>query len=540
MKNKIVVTFVLLLLSGCGSYNDLDSEREANVLVDKSSWYSNMTDDVLEVHVGIPVPNPSGYTLEDVDSDIDPYDDYEPELNVQFSAADFLSDGLNATFRLRGKSTRNADQKSYRIKLESETNLWRSQQKIQLQKHPYDLTRMRNKLSFDLFRDIPDFASLRTQFVHLEINGTDYGLYTHVENVGKEYLLNRGLDKDDNLYKAQAFAFSYKDELALNSLGEPLDPEAFDTVVSIERGDEQTKLLEMINALEVHDFEVVFDRYFNRNNYLTWLAINILTGNQDTNSQNFYLYNPLKSDKFFFLPWDYDGAWGFDRQPVNTQNGPYYARWQAGISNWWNVSLHKKFLSSQQNRDDLDNMIQTIRQQYLSDSKIQERITVYKNLVKPYISSSTDLVYLPALASLDEDRILEWEAELDLLPLRVEENFQKYKDLLGSPMPFWQAARYDQTTGVLRVNWDESIDLQGDTVEYDLQVADNVDFNNSIINLTGLSEISYEQNVVLTSGTYYMKVISKESNNSTHWQEAFDRVGINNRNYFGVFEFIVE
>lgn len=540
INNRFIVTFVLFILSGCGSYNDLDSETQVNVLVDKSSWYSNMTDDVLEMHVVIPTPNPSGYTLADIDSDTDTYDDYEPELNVQFSTADFIPNGLNATFRQRGKSTRNTDQKSYRIKLDTGTDLWRFQEKLQLQKHPYDLTRMRNKLSFDLFRDIPDFASLRTQFVHLDINGTDYGLYTHVENVGKEYLINRGLDKDDNLYKAQNFAFYYKDGLSLNALGQPLDLEAFERVISIERGDDQTKLLSMINALETQDFETVFAKYFNRNNYLTWMAINVLTGNQDTITQNFYMYNPLKSDKFFFLPWDYDGAWGFDRQPYNTLNGPYYARWEGGISNWWGVPLHKGFLSSPQNRADLDAMIQSIRQQYLTESKIQERVGVYKDLIRPYISAFPDINQLPVIASSDAEKILEWEAELDALPLRLEENLQQYYELLDSPMPFWQGANYDGVNGVLVLNWDKSVDLQGDPIEYDLLVADNIDFNNSIVNEPGLSDIVYQQSVLLPVGTYYMKVISKESNNFAHWQEAFDRVEINDRKYFGVFEFIVE
>ena len=58
---------------------------------------------------------------------------------------------------------------------------------------------MRNKLAFDLFREIPHIASLRTQFYHLKVTYTvestdpqtalsvglhpdeDFGLFTHVE-----------------------------------------------------------------------------------------------------------------------------------------------------------------------------------------------------------------------------------------------------------------------------------------------------------------------------------------------------------------------
>jgi len=51
---------------------------------------------------------------------------------------------------------------------------------------------------------MPHFPSLRTQFVNLWIdNGLgseDFGLYTHTEFIGKEYVQNRGMAKDDNLY----------------------------------------------------------------------------------------------------------------------------------------------------------------------------------------------------------------------------------------------------------------------------------------------------------------------------------------------------
>ena len=52
-------------------------------------------------------------------------------------------------------------------------------------------------------------------------------------------------------------------------------------------------------------------------------------GNRDTVNQNFALYQPKDSDKFYFLPWDYDGALGFEGQPdikkenTYTVNGNY-------------------------------------------------------------------------------------------------------------------------------------------------------------------------------------------------------------------------
>ncbi len=38
------------------------------------------------------------------------------------------------------------------------------------------------------------------------------------------------------------------------------------------------------------------------------MATNILLYQTDAVTHNFYLYNPVGSEKLYFLPWDYDGA----------------------------------------------------------------------------------------------------------------------------------------------------------------------------------------------------------------------------------------
>ncbi len=50
----------------------------------------------------------------------------------------------------------------------------------------------------------------------------------------------------------------------------------------------------------------------------------ILTNNTDTTSQNYYLYNPINTENFYFLPWDYDYAWGASLEGDSIENKP---RW---------------------------------------------------------------------------------------------------------------------------------------------------------------------------------------------------------------------
>ena len=57
----------------------------------------------------------------------------------------------HATIELRGSTSRTAIQKSYQIKLYADAGTWRGSRIINLLKHPFDLTRVRNALSFEYF-----------------------------------------------------------------------------------------------------------------------------------------------------------------------------------------------------------------------------------------------------------------------------------------------------------------------------------------------------------------------------------------------------
>ena len=553
---KTTISLLLLLLLGaCSSYNDVDKTPSVvGDIEDNASWYEDMQDDILEIRVAIPIPNeydcvpfdnrtaPSRpCTLADINGDIDANDDYEPLLHVKLETDDFLSpsESVNASFEQKGKSTREAEQKSYRIKLDSKTNLYNQERTFQLNKHKFDYSRVRNKLAFDLFRDMPNFTSLKTQFVNLWIDGQDYGLFTHVEKVGKEFLLNRGWNKDDNLYKAQNFDFRMHQDLELNADGKPLNPQAFDKIIEVERGKKQTKLIEMLNNINQDnlsdaDFEKIFNKYFNRNNYITWMAINIVTANKDTNTQNFFLLNPLNSDTFYFLPWDYDGA-GLDNS--------LYSKWELGIGTWWDIPLHKGFLKIKKNRDDLEEMVNNLREKYITPAILQGRINTYAALIQPYIENLPDKEYL------DFQR---WKNEVNILVPRLDENIQNYKNQEGVPMPYWQRVSYKEE--ILTLEWDKVVDFENDALVYDIEVSDNYDFNTTLISLSNIDQnssllvqgqfsTSYKENIELTpQKSYYLKVVAKEKENYNSYQIAFDNEvqGLHSTIKFGVLEFTVE
>jgi spore coat protein H len=548
VKNFIVLGIsALLFFTACESTNSVThTPSVVGDIVDSQTWYADVNNEVLAMSVEIPDPNsalcapfddmsapPRPCTLADIDGDVNAYDTYEPFLNVKMFTADFpLPNELtNASFEQKGKSTRDAPQKSYRIKLDSKTNLYKKQRTFQLNKHSYDRSRIRNKMAFDFFTDIPNFTSLKTEFVHLNINNEDYGLFTHVEKVGTEFLVNRGWNPDDNIYKAQDFSFTVTPELSLNASGTPIDAAAFDASIEVVRGKKQTKLLEMLNAInneEMTDveFDAVFNRYFNRQNYLTWMALNIITANRDTMTQNFFLFNPLYSDTFYFMPWDYDDA----GNPVLSS-----PKWQRSFSLWWDTPLHKRFLMIKKNRDDLLLMVDNLRVNYMSDAILKERLDAYKPVVKTYVSSLPDS---------NDLSVTEWEQEYNSLYLRFGESIAGYKEEFGSPMPFWQTAAYQN--GILNLSWGRSVDLESDKIVYTLQIANDADMNNLIIEeLTVLdiptiddTNIYYTQDINLTNGTYYMKVVAREENNASSYQIGFDSATNSlNETVYGVLQF---
>jgi spore coat protein H len=519
---------------------------DASDLVDPSSHY-NVPLTLLNIRLkALPVDASNPYTIADVNTDIDPYDSFVPEIKVHFQADDYPDDGKtdNAKLRIRGSSSRLGAQKSYRVKLNSGIAAWRGETTLQLNKHPWDLTRIRNKLAFELFSEIPHLNSLRTQFVHMTFDDdanpatpdVDYGLFTHVEKMGKEYLANRGWPASSTMYKAAEFYFRSDPRLALKADNSPVNTSDFERVLEIDNGTNHSVLLQMISAIDSDstDFNAEFAKYFNRNNYLTWLAVNMLMGNRDTRDQNFALLQPAGTSRFYLLPWDYDGALGFESQPDIAAAATLYADWQLGISNYWESPLHRRFLQQPGNLAALESAVEELRSQYLTSSNIQQKIDSYRPLIESLVTRDPDLANLPTVSQDVAGRQQEWSGEYQRLSTVITDNYNGFRQRLEKPMPFWQAA--ENNAGKLVLTWDKSVDLQNDAVSYEVGIARQPDFAASsvIVRQSGVADTRLET-TMLPNGTYYMRVLATDSKGYT--QEAFDRTDEGGHAYFGVRKF---
>lgn len=428
----------------------------------------------------------------------------------------------NGTIQIRGaSSSENPNPKSYKIELFDNAGTWRGQSTIPINKHYYDPIRIRNKLTYDLLKGIPAMVTLRTQFVHLFIKDetiepvsqhyVDYGLYTQVEQVNRAFLKNHHLDPNGQLYKATSFEFfRYKDQIRLER--DPLFDEAeFSYRLEIKGNRDHSKLIQMLEDVNNYSIPISdsFEKYFDLDNYFTWMAYNILVGNVDTQNQNFYLYSPLNSEKWYFIPWDFDGD--LARQEQKETGAIPYLNWEVGMANYWGVVLHNRVLRIENYRNMLDAKIIELSRYYLSPYKIDSMLKNYRAVVEPFLNRLPDSKYL---------RINQAQMDLSysLIPSEIEVNKQLYFETQKSPMPFFLGVP-EISGDSLIFNWDESYSLLPQTITYRIFISKDIKFSNVIFQADLLNTLQIET-PIFEPGAYYWRVIA--INEDGNYQYPFD------------------
>ncbi len=568
---KAVVLFICLLITigliSCNSLvNMLQGNKEDNkaIVTEKpihserlkidSSYYKNDDNNSI-VYLYVTISKNQGeskYVFSDLAKDDYQNDDYQPEVSVLLQEGnekgpqngDFgygLTDS-NASMRVRGRSTRVSGTgfKSYKITLNNKVGEWNNNSELNLNKHPVDLTRMRNKLSFDYFKLIPDSATLRTQFVHLYIKDltkaksdkdfVNYGLYTHVEQADEKFLKRAGLDPSGNLYKTVFLEF-HRYEDVLKNIDDPgYDKKKFEGYLEIKAGKDHSKLLKMLEDVnnESLDIDLVVDTHFNRENYLTWMAANLIMGNLDTYSQNFYLYSPSNSLTWYFMPWDYDSAWGYLMQQgqVHDKN----SSWQNGLSNYGSSVLHTRFFAKKANVDALTKKIEELRT-IITKENTAKMLEGYYGAVSKILSQEPDVSKLPFEFSTIKN-------EIERISNVPEENIAAYYESLKRPMPVFTGGPFDKPDNKQLFTWNDSYCPDGSGVKYDLQIATDPGLKNLVIDAKDLTVSRYEMDR-LPKGTYFFKLTIKSDSGKSQvtFSTYVDDKGLR---YEGVRKVVVE
>ncbi len=414
----------------------------------------------------------------------------------------------NGTLKLAGDNIQIHN--SYKIKLDDSLGLWQGMDVFYLNKYIHDNLKIRTKLSSDLFEIVSDFANPKTQFVHVYIKDNsvvnqqdfvDYGLYTVVENIDRDFLINYGLDSNGWVYEAENFEFlRYLDNIRTID-DNNFSKRDFEVILEIEGNEEHSKLIDMLDIVNNSDLSTnqIFDQYFDENNYLTWLAFNILIGNIESRNSDYYLYSGMYSDKWYFIIGDYTDSFG----SFEKSNNPHLAvsPWQEGISNYWGVQLHKRYLQIEENRTKLTDKIEELSS-ILSSDLILDLLESYRPLIKDLLTQGPDsLTSLNTLELIDE--------EFMYLSQYIEQNKEIYYQNIEKPMPvnMFKPRNYDD---YILFSWSDSYDFQGDNIKYTIDISTSSEFYNIIYHD---DEIIDNQYIVeeLNTGHYYWRLGIKDS-----------------------------
>lgn len=438
----------------------------------------------------------------------------------------------NAIVKIRGQSSTKREQKNYKIELKDDAGEWRGQQTINLNKHGGEGLRYRNKLAYDLMKEIPQMMSARTQFVHLYVKDEtaggsgvfeDYGLYTQVEQMNKTYLKTHGLDNNGQMYKIEFFEFlRYEDAIKL-ATDPTYDLNTFEDYLEVKGDDDHTKLIEMLE--DVNDYSIpieeTVEKWFDTENLFYWMGFHILMGNEDTQSRNYYLYSPLNVNKFYFISWDNDGMMNTLEERIRGVQS-HRGSWEDGISNYWANLLYQRMYKVKEYRDGLTKAIETLKAEYITPEKINALTDMYRPVVKPYVYRMPDIMY----AQLTES---EYEIVADSLADQVEENYQAYLESLEKPMPFY-IGEPQNVDGKLLINWETAYDFDNESISYDVRVATDYLYQNVVYSETNL-RIPQIQIDMPPAGQYFVEVIARNESGKT--QTAFDYYPIDGDKMYG-------
>ena len=425
----------------------------------------------------------------------------------------------NCTVQIRGQSSSRNVQKNYKISIKDNKGEWRGQTTIALNKHQSDGLRFRNKLGFDLLSGIDELISLRTTFVRLYVKDTtsgdgaqfeDYGIYTQVEQLNKTALERHGLDKRGHLYKVNFCEFARYEEVIVLKDDPNYDVKAFEEILEIKGDDDHAKLIRLLERINDYTIpiETILAEDLDMENIAYWMAFQLLTGNVDTQSRNFYLYSPLNGDRFYILAWDLDGM--FNRTEYELVGRNDYVEWEKGVSNYWGNELFKRCLKSETFRLALDAAVEDLYAT-LTDGRLEEYAKTYAELLKPYVYSGRDALCAPLTQA-------EYDIVASSLVKEVHDNYASYKQSYEKPMPFYIGSP-TKNGDKIDLEWDVSYTFDVQEITYTVTLATDYTFADPILKIERLSlpEVSFD---ALPAGQYFIRVTAHDSGGE--YQTAFD------------------
>ena len=233
--------------------------------------------------------------------------------------------------RLRGNTSRDAAKKSFKLSFNSFVpgRDFYGVDKLNLNGEHNDPSIMRSKAAWDLYART-GLATTRAAHAAVYINGVYYGLYISVEHIDDEFLQNHFEDDSGNLWKCLWPAdLSYRgpDPEDYHPYQDDVRPYELKTNEASYDYSQLAHLIDVINNTQANAFTDSLETILHVSDVLKYAAMNVITGNWDEYwflQNNYYLYFEPSSQRFHWIPYDYDNSFGIDWFGVDwTQLNPY-------------------------------------------------------------------------------------------------------------------------------------------------------------------------------------------------------------------------
>lgn len=277
-----------------------------------------------------------------------------------------------AKMRIRGDSSREYAKKSLKIVFNKGELLEGERREINLNSEWTDKSYIRQYISAQIMKKA-GLNTFSTNFVKLYINNKFFGLYLQVENIGKSFLKERGLDTKGNLYKAT------KDGACLS---------VYDNVKKLwekktNKHTDWQDLYELINTLDTISPNGVQDylrQKFDYDKLISIIAVNMLIQNSSTYYHNYYMYHDIYgTDKWQMLPWDMDKSLSYYNWKPYTYDES---------SNKWlsdNV-LVERVLMDEQGLRDIINRVEELGRDVFNSKQFKPIIDTLENLLEETVA----------------------------------------------------------------------------------------------------------------------------------------------------------
>lgn len=508
---------------------DFKIDEESDTVLDSETSFQENKDfyqqdnRIYDVYLSVfPTPDENGEIMDYTDFAKHKSRDhtYNPILdcNIQIldegEKPDILTviDKKNATINVRGNSSRGARLKSYKVKLDEEAGSFMGQTSLNINKHYTDELKITTKFQTDILSTIPHIGSYETYFMRVWLRDTSkpkdeqefeyQGLFTEIEQPNESYMSKRGLSSNGVLYKAEDFAFLPYEEL--KTTDDPFyDHDAFETKLSVSAGKSNHQAI--VNAVnDINDlnksFEDTFNKYFDEENFLTWLSFNLLMQNTDVINQNYILYNDGYGEKIFFIPWDFDGAMQF----YKTKNETRFPVSQQSIQKLNQSVLIKRYLRLPDSIEKIRNKMADLLEGPLAENRVSALLNGYKPVVDKTLSIQPDLNAM----RIDQDTFKDIYGNLFGY---FKEQLTLFDSVCQYPVPMFVGDPSRNTDGKISVEWDPSYSYQGRTVTYSVQIFSDYGMKNKLYEKNDLINPSHVTEKSFEPGTYFIMVKAIDS-----------------------------